>query len=212
MSTAMTRFGVRLAIALLLVAAAIKPALADEPDAVVASPPGTLVPAPNRPFVPLKARPERVEHGVALGDWYGWQALAADAAAIGGVWLTGSAAPVGLYLIPPIIHGVHRGPGRAAGSLALRVGLPFLGMIISSATARCEDRPNYIDFCDLDAMGRGILIGGVAAMLIDDLWAFDEVAPSPPLERAPPAMPSSSLTPTVSLSGSAAGVGLSGRF
>ncbi len=210
MSTA--TIAVRLALPLLLVVAAVRPAWAEEPDAVVGPPPGTLVPAPDRPFVPLKARPEPPEHGVALGTWYGWQALAVDAAAIGGIWLTGSLAPAGIYLTAPIIHGAHRGSGRAAASLVLRLGLPFAGMMLSTAAARCDDRPSYSGLCGLDAMARGALIGGVAAMVIDDVWAFDDAAPSPPLERAPRATPSSSLTPTVSLSSSTAGLGVSGRF
>jgi hypothetical protein len=44
---------------------------------------------------------------------------------------------VGLYLFgPPLIHLSHDNPGRAAGSLALRVALPLAGLVVGAGVDR----------------------------------------------------------------------------
>jgi hypothetical protein len=80
--------------------------------------------------------------------WYGGPSIALDAAAVtlfvvgidedgAGQWLTWAA--VGTYVLgAPTVHVLNRQYGRAAGSLALRVGVPVATFYAVSALADCD--------------------------------------------------------------------------
>jgi hypothetical protein len=200
----MDRFALRLALPLLLVAAATAPARADEAG-----------PDRGLPIVPLAATPPaRV--------WYGWQVLAADGAMLGltaGCLATDSIDEdvcmlplVGYLVTGPIVHGRHSGGKRLMASLALRAGLPILGALIGAASANCppRDENEFLDLCGLSEMGLGVTIGMGVAVAIDGLWAFEDAAPTQPLPA--PSRASWSVTPTVRVSDNSAGFGLAGRF
>jgi hypothetical protein len=188
------RLAVRIAIPLLLVAAFVTPARADQT-------------APISPLV--VPQPDPVQ------TWYGWQVLAADAGSIALFFAcpgngndSCSLGAAGYWLGGPIIHTVHRGWGRGFVSLALRGALPTLGGIAGALTRGCTRTPDDIlPFCvNGDRVLVGVEIGLVAAIAIDGAWAFDE-APAPrPLAGA------SSLAPTLTFNRDSAGFGLAGRF
>jgi hypothetical protein len=70
----------------------------------------------------------------------------------------------------PIIHLVHEQPGRALGSLALRVGLPGAGvLIIAGLASSCQSGGD--GGCEAGAVlvGGTLFLGGfVTAMIVDD--------------------------------------------
>jgi len=195
----MTRFIVRLALPLLLVAAAVKPARAA----------GTG-PAANVPVVPLAAAPpERV--------WYGWQVLIVDLAALSAAiaadrthsFPLGGVAVFSYGLVSPLMHA-RSGGWRALGSLALRVGLPLAGMLATSDMSCGGNHSDPGDGSCSDGSS-GALVGVVAAVLLDDLFAFTDVRPAPlPAQR--PATRASSLTPTLTFNRGTSGFGLAGTF
>jgi hypothetical protein len=129
--------------------------------------------------------------------WYGGRLLLADGASValmaaGGQ--TESLPLLGLGLAAwavtsPILHAQHAGVPRAVGSLALRVGLPALGFLLAkSATDGCWRDPSASDTCDIGAETVGVLLGAIAAEILDvALLAHDEhaVAPPPPPAAAP---------------------------
>ena len=202
LSRGMTRFALRLALPLLLVAAAMKPARADVIDG---EDPVSVVPLTPAP-------PARI--------WYGWQVLATDgalaavtaAALAGDQEDLGEIALLGLLVSGPIVHGVHGKGTRALASLGLRIGLPLAGGLIGLAIADCPPRdPNaFLDLCGVGETALGALGGMAAAITIDSIWAYEDAAVTPSPTPAP--RPSWSVTPTVKVSETSAGIGLAGRF
>jgi hypothetical protein len=159
--------------------------------------------------------PAIVQSPPAHGDWYGGTILALDGALIvsslGCVALTEKQACLlplyGYGLGGPIIHGRHRGWGRALASVALRGGLPTLGALIGASGGRSCKTSGENDYCGLDALAGaavGALIGAAAAIAIDSAWAFDDAPTAPPRGVA--------LAPSLSLSPGGGGVGIVGRF
>jgi hypothetical protein len=97
----------------------------------------------------------------------------------------------------PIVHLYHDRPGRALGSLALRVGLPL-------ATTLLLVRANHCTDCDDDQIAgalAGLTLGVIGASVIDAAFLAkgDEV----------PARP---WTPTVTATHSGLSLGIAGRF
>jgi hypothetical protein len=84
------------------------------------------------PVAPLPAATER--------QWYGWQTLAADGAAL--VFGTQGQVEAGLATFvfgAPVVHWAHGRVGAGFGSLALRVSLPLLGLVaLDSLPCRSE--------------------------------------------------------------------------
>jgi hypothetical protein len=123
--------------------------------------------------------------------WYGGRVLLADGVSL--ALLAGGAAarldPVavvgfaGWFLAAPIVHGSHAGVSHALGSLALRVGLPLVGLAIGQAASDgCWRQPGASDTCDVAAGMTGLLLGVVAAEILDVAWLARDahpVAPSP---------------------------------
>ena len=78
--------------------------------------------------------------------WYGWQTLAVDAVAVGSLLIgttfhEGSAplatTAVAIYATGPVvIHLAHGSVGSGLGSLALRIGLPFVGYLAGAYLQR----------------------------------------------------------------------------
>ncbi len=189
----MPRFGFRLALPLLLIAAAVKPALADEEE-------------PVAPLIATQPAPAQT--------WYGWQTLLADGAGIAGfagcVNLLDNSDAEGICVVPfllaaPAVHIAHGNPGRAGISFLLNGGLPIAGALIGAAAADCGNG----DFlCGLGEAAVGLLIGVGVAATIDAAISFDsEAAPPRAVARRAP-----TLLPTVSLTSGSAGLGLAGRF
>ncbi len=126
---------------------------------------------------------------------YGWQVLAADAAAIGVGFFTvpdnAWAYLIGYGFGAPAVHFGHRNPGRASFSFTGR--LLMLGLVASQAGGGSGDQSNHL----------WLAIGGtVAFMLADAALAWDR-CPVPRATRAlrPVAMPAGPTGWTLGLSG-----------
>jgi hypothetical protein len=158
----------------LLSALALTSLIAAPRLAVAGGPPSSV-----EPLTPVAAPTEATV-------WYGYQNLAVDAGAfttiIAGVQ-SGSSGfallSLGIYTVgSPIVHMVHDNGGRAAGSLALRLGLPVLGGMIGVGAADCSDSGGEC----WDEVG-GLVLGGLAgitaAVVIDDFVLAREVRPAP---------------------------------
>jgi hypothetical protein len=145
--------------------------------------------------------------------WYGWQNGLVDAATIGlmveGVNTnSGGAGWIGLVgwaIGSPIVHIAHERGGAAIASLGMRVGFPFLGGVIGSAS--CSNGHQEDGWGCFGAVAGGVLFGGVIAMIVDDAALAHEtvkkepepwVTPTASIVRAPDGK---SATPTFGLAG-----------
>lgn len=111
-------------------------------------------------------------------EWYGWQIMPFDAAAIGLTvydmndgWETsaGAAGFASYALGGPIVHLAHGQWWESAGSLGLRVGLPLTGVMIASALNPSTGNSQ----ADLAGLGDGITaaaVGVIAAVAIDYIF------------------------------------------
>jgi len=81
------------------------------------------------------------------------------------------------YLLgSPIVHGLHRNGGRAAGSLGMRVGFPLLGGLIGATLFRSRSGGDTGAIEGLVAFGVGGAIGLVPPIAIDALVLAREPA------------------------------------
>lgn len=98
---------------------------------------------------------------------YRWQIAAADTAALTVLLIgkeSGLKAAGAIYLFDGLVlHQIHGRPGRAAGSLVLRGGLPLVGLFAGAAIWwRSQDRrcrAGDPDYCSDDEVNPGALIG-----------------------------------------------------
>ncbi len=159
--------------------------------------------------------------------WYGDVTLVADGIAAGGVALAGIhesdlrrrdgshssiTAPAiytltAVYLLDgPLVHVLHRRPGRAAGRLLLRAGTVAVGLAILvsvSESAGCStDSFPHASSCDWVAAA--FVMSPVAAFLIDDLLLARE-----PVVKQPAA---SALSPRIVVQPGLALFGMGGTF
>lgn len=164
-----SRWSPRLVRRYLLVAAAIvvialatcTPALADEAPGFVALP--ERAPSP---------RPPPGHHT----NWYGWELLLADGVSFIGMPTLALATSSngetsasllvlgagGYFFAPGALHLSHGRAGAAAGSLALRIGLPVVGILGGTvATGGCTR-----SLCGI-ALAIGAVVGVVSAVGID---------------------------------------------
>ncbi|MGZ3419971.1 MAG: hypothetical protein ACXVEF_27585 [Polyangiales bacterium] len=137
--------------------------------------------------------------------WYGGQTLLTDGAALG----LGLAAAkfqsdelawlgLGTYVLGgPIVHATHGNWGRAAGSLALRVGLPATLMTIG-----CQLDDTKGDWGCIGAVIGGFVIGTISASIIDSTALAYERVPKQ----------SFTVAPTASVTKDSIGLGLAGTF
>jgi hypothetical protein len=133
--------------------------------------------SPAGPALAMAALPP-VDQVTEEKVWYGYQNLGADGAAlalaIGGAAmqengeLLGVASLLTYALGSPIIHAVNGEGGRAAGSIALRLGLPLVLGGIGAATAPPCGENEQLCFNGLGEFVLGVAIGGVSAIVIDD--------------------------------------------
>jgi hypothetical protein len=169
------------------------PVPADAAPAPPTAPPSLLAPAPPaappvsvpvRAAVPLPAAPLLTpsETSAAPGttspqasepeveyEHYGWQLVIADAVGTA-LLINGNGKPgLAVYaLAGPLIHGAHEQGGRAAASLVLRLGLPVVSAWAWAASASSGCARNDDDCETEGAAALGLVLGVVAAMLIDD--------------------------------------------
>jgi len=201
------------AVIALLVAA---PARAQQAEPGIEPPAEADPPAPAQaPWqAPPQESPPPTPATKSSVEWFGWQILLADAAAVGGgVALsqrTGSPYPLMLTwsLTAPLVHGLHGDGVGVAGSLGLHVVLPIVGAFVGVRTAGpCRD---YDDGgCGLGEAVAGALVGAVAATLIDA--AFLSTVPRGPLPSTRSrymAMPTIAVDPR----GGGFTLGLTGRL
>jgi hypothetical protein len=142
---------------------------------------------------------------------YHGQMVVADVATLALVFVGGEAgiSAAGLtYLIAgPSIHLAHGQGHRAAGSLALRLGVPVVGAFGAAWLARSRDSCSEDDEdCDDGALVAAVLGAGagmLAAMLIDDAML------SGPVRRKPARV---EWAPRVTATTGRLGVGVVGRF
>jgi hypothetical protein len=153
---------------------------ADEDDYTPA--PHRVVSEPPRPVPVAVAVPTQVD---TRRQWYGWQTLSADGAALGFLTLGSALASdddsdsghtgidsfvvvgVGMYALGgPIVHAAHQNWGAAAASLGLRVGLPLAGILIGSGVDGCGAKRDP-DVCGAVGPAFGALLGIGAAIAID---------------------------------------------
>jgi hypothetical protein len=98
---------------------------------------------------------------------YGWLILSADVAtfALAAGMDSSDVFLIGYLGASPMIHLAHGNPGRAAASVGLRVGLPFVGAMAGLGMANCG--PNSGMFCELGAAMLGGMVGMGTAMVVD---------------------------------------------
>ncbi|HET7500094.1 MAG TPA: hypothetical protein VFK02_03800 [Kofleriaceae bacterium] len=147
----------------------------DPVDAPPAAPQPLVAPAPA--FAPPGMVAPRPQDEVRIEtEHYGWQIVVSDVLAIGlAVTNDGTAVPLGglTYLLGgPIIHGMHGEGGRAAGSLALRVGLPVLGALAGRKLLRpgsgcAQDDEGCGESPEIGGLIVGGAIGLATAMIVD---------------------------------------------
>ncbi len=156
------------------------PSQAPEPSEVTATPlpePAAPVPAEIAPIpvqldaVPAAPRPPATAPGPAEpaakprgSEWYGWQILLSDAASFT-IILAQPARPtatIGLvtYLaVPPLIHFAHGNVKQGFASLALRVLLPPVGVIVgyTAGSLVCNENSSCVD--------ASVAFGGLAGLV-----------------------------------------------
>lgn len=121
---------------------------------------------------------------------YRWQIVVVDmvglSVTLGSIQNSGGAKIGGLtYLFAaPIVHAMHARGGRALGSLALRVAMPFIGALAGAALA--GHRTCAQDEFDCDDEGPfvgallGLGVGGISAMIVDAAFITQPVPRSNP--------------------------------
>jgi hypothetical protein len=179
---------------------------------------------------PERHPPAKVTPSVR-GAWYGWQILLGDVAATTCVLAFQNGGCVAPYFLTgPSVHIAHGRNGLAAASFGLRLGGPALGAVIGAGLAHCPNRsppapspprtesdsPTFIpdlgslDFCGLDYMAVGMLVGAAAAIIVDTSLGFERVEAGTKPKSAPLQLPT--IEPTVSVGTSGVAVGLGAAF
>ena len=144
---------------------------------------------------------------VEVEDRYGLEILAADGVGLaimiaGGLAESEHVATAGVLALglgPAAVHASHDNPGRAFGSVALRVALVGGGAMLGAASASCYEGEW---FCGLGETMVGALLGYGSAVIIDAAF----VARSTRTERRP------RWAPQVAASATGFRVGLGGEF
>ncbi len=159
--------------------------------------------------------------------WYGWQTLLADSTAIGFLGIAVASqnpswlAPSGVVYVAggPSIHLAHGRVGALAGSLALRVGLPLVGVGLGAATANCSAQQQSDDedsgtACGLTGAVYGFIVGAGVAMVLDMAVLSWEPSTEPTTKEAPVPPPAVawSVAPTMDPKSGAKGVAMVGTF
>lgn len=148
---------------------------------------------------------------------YRWQIVLADAGSL----LAGLFAPAlgvrddgaiamiygGTYALgAPVVHAVNGHPWRAAGSVALRVALPYLGVQIGHALQGEPDCPPDANLCGDAVVEWGLIFGitgGALTAIVIDTWLLAK-----PTTRSA----KRGWSPTAAPASGGATVGVSGWF
>jgi hypothetical protein len=153
----------------------------------------------------------------AATRWYGGPAVAADVAEVALLYAMsrdhspGATKAAELLLLSTlvsgaVVHGLHGHPGRAAGSVALRLGAMLTSASMLLWLINCsgaEDMPCQSSFA---GSAPALIIGlPLAAMAIDDAFLAREAVPS-----AAPAK--TSWTPTLRIQSGLAMLGMGASF
>lgn len=187
----------------------------------------TLASASTAPSPPSPAVPADASEDPGAGAYTGWLVLA-DAAALGLTFggLAAESSPLALagaaalFLGAPAVHVAHRQPGRAVGSLGLRLGVPVLGGMTAgllTALLMPRDKPRAPGgppspaerergMALLGATFLGAAGGYVIAVIAD--WAVLGRA----VEATAAPTKAARVMPTVALTKEATSFGLAGRF
>jgi len=132
--------------------------------------------------------------------WYGWQTLlglaVTDILLMGGGIAARESVPVLIGylarpLVPPVIHWAHGHVGKGFGSLGLNVGGPLtLGLIGSLISQAGSDGRCGMFGCGTPGLAAGLLIGGLAAPIIDVAVLSNEevLVPAEPDGTKPPSV------------------------
>jgi hypothetical protein len=83
----------------------------------------------------------------------------------------------------PVVHLAHERPVAALASVGMRVIFPIAGAFVGSSTADCRHAE---DFCGMDQVVEGVVVGAVLAMLVDDLLLTHETVETEPTTRVTP--------------------------
>lgn len=134
-------------------------------------------------------------------EWYGWQTLMVDGMSIltftmgqlAGTDAYGISAiamgsgVVGYAVGGPLVHAAHGHPGRASGSLLMRLGSPVLGALTGAVVASVASSGCHGELCDLTYGLYGAAVGaagGAAAAVVVDSVALASEPAQPEPERA----------------------------
>jgi hypothetical protein len=174
------RLGIQATAALVIASAG--PAAAQSVEYTPYQPPEALpAPIPVEPLT-VAATPAPPP----MRRWYGYQLMLSDAALCTLAYKF--AAPeigLGLWVGPPIIHGVHHNKTMAIVSPVMRTLIPLLGGSIGAAATQCHHEENdFLDLCPLGGIIAGALVGMAVAAVTDYALAWEVEAPATP---APPA-------------------------
>jgi hypothetical protein len=188
--------GTWLAVRIAMHLAAVAVVLGLASTAAFAEPPEVtpqLKPVPDQPLVESYRLQTAVADGIAL-----LTLVAAHDQSVTGEF------GFGMYLLgAPIIHIIHRRPGRALGSLALRAGIPLTAALLL-ASSHQNSCPSDSTQCD-DLSGIGLaaigLIGGATLASILDT-AFLAKGDDPPARSWGPAVTPSHGGVTLGVAGS----------
>jgi hypothetical protein len=175
----------------------------------------------TRAWAEPEASPAASTNGTAATG-YRLQVLAVDAAGAGLLFLAGALEGEdgrdttasdtlrlmggGTFLFGgPIVHVSHGANGRGAASLALRVALPVIGGLIGKSMADC---PNGQLLCGFDESLGGMLVGAVAASVVD----VSVLAGAPAAESPAPPRPGFVVAPRLVATPNVAMLGVGGQF
>lgn len=179
--------------------------------AVTAHAQTAALPPALRPLSPPGETPPRSVPPVADDDeedleygHYGLEIVPADVAALVLVRTGDSVAKIGLglYLLDgPIVHALHGQGGRAAGSFALRVGMPFaIGFAFHSLAGGDSEGDGILTLL-------GVVLGAMGAAAIDDAAVARSVPRRPSAKRA-----GATWSPHIAVSQRLTSLGVAGRF
>jgi hypothetical protein len=102
------------------------------------------------------------------------------------------------FVAPAFVHVMHRELGRGVTSIGLRTGAALLGALVAASTATCSDPDSY---CELDAIGPGVLVGVTVASLVESFAMTEQRRYRQP-----------AFMPVVAASNGGGRVGLAGTF
>jgi hypothetical protein len=165
------------------------------------SPDGQAPLAPS----PVVQAPAQAQPPSTVRQWYGGQVLLADGItfALGLGFAKAGTGDGGLKVMAagwalgaPVVHAVHRRPGTAVASLAMRAGLTLgayhaggpCKTTCTTAAGACEDDPNAADHWQTTSTtcngAIGLLLGSMIASAIDAAFLSWEAVPSAVMPQA----------------------------